>query len=213
MTEQIALRSPELLHIEDAGRLCLGAEQEWYGETWQRRAGCGPTSAAHLLCYLARTRSCCQALIDSDCRYKEDFVALMEQVWQYVTPGKMGVNSIAMLREGALRYGAERGVQLQARELAVAAKPLARRPDAEELTDFLAQALADDLPVAFLNLASGAVANLDSWHWVTLVALDIQNRTATMYDQGREAVINIGLWLRTSVLGGGLVAIEPAAAG
>jgi glutaminase len=34
--------------------------------------------------------------------------------------------------------------------------------------------------------------------------------SATMYDQGEEALINMGLWLKTSALGGGLVALEPA---
>ena len=28
------------------GTLCRGADQDWYRDVWQRRAGCGPTAAA-----------------------------------------------------------------------------------------------------------------------------------------------------------------------
>jgi hypothetical protein len=209
MREKIVLRSPELLHIRDGGRLYLGADQEWYRDLWQRQAGCGPTNTAQLLWYLAQTRPHCRALAGRDCGSKEGFLALMEEVWHYVTPGKMGVNSTAILTKGALRYGEERGVPLNCRVLEIAVKPFAR-PAAAELMEFIGAALADDLPLAFLNLAKGAVANLDSWHWVTLVALDKTDMTATMYNQGEEAVINMGLWLKTSALGGGLVALEPA---
>jgi hypothetical protein len=134
----------------------------------------------------------------------------METVWQYVTPSKLGVNNTGILTRGALRYGKERGVPLSCRVLEIAAKPFARRPQAAELRDFIGAALADDLPVAFLNLAKGAVSNLDSWHWVTLVALDNIEITATMFSQGQETGMNMGLWLRTSSLGGGLVVLEPA---
>lgn len=209
MMDKIALRSPQVLRIQGEGRLFFGAEQEWYRELWQRQAGCGPTTCAHLLWYLAQTRPQCRALVSRDCGAKEGFLALMEEIWHYVTPGKMGVNSTAILRKGALRYGAERGVPLSCRVLEIAAKPFAR-PGAAQLAEFISAALAGDLPLAFLNLAKGAVANLDSWHWVTLVALDTTTMSATMYDQGEEALINMGLWLKTSALGGGLVALEPA---
>ena len=210
MSEIITLRSLELLRIQWDGRAYPGADQEWYRELWQRQAGCGPTNTALLLWYLAQTRSECKALVSLDCRNKEGFLALMETVWHYVTPGKMGVNSTAILTKGALRYGEERGVPLNCRVLEIAAKPFARRPQATELMEFIGAALADDLPVAFLNLAKGALPNLDSWHWVTLVALDKTAMTATMYNQGQEAVINMGLWLKTSGLGGGLVVLEGA---
>ena len=210
MTEKIALRSPELLHIQGEGQLYRGADQEWYRELWQRQAGCGPTNAAQLLWYLAQTRPHCRALANWDCGSQEGFLALMEEVWHYVTPGKMGVNSTSILSGGVLRYGEERGVPLICRVLEIAAKPFFRRPAAAEVMEFIGAALADDLPLAFLNLAKGALTNLDSWHWVTLVALDKTDMTATMYNQGQEAVINMGLWLRTSVLGGGFVALEPA---
>lgn len=204
---QTILRFPELLQILKDGHLRMGANQEWYPQLWQRQAGCGPTNCAHLLWYLSQTRPGCRALVEYDCREAEDFLRLMEEVWHYVTPGKMGVNSTAIFTGGALRYARERGVTLQPRVLEIPALPFAR-PKAEVLAEYLCAALSDDLPVAFLNLANGALGNLDSWHWVTLVACDPAKLTVTMYNQGNSSELNLGLWLRSTTLGGGLVTLS-----
>ena len=47
MGERTALLHPEQLNIvEPEGRVCRGADQEWYRHKWQRLAGCGPTAGA-----------------------------------------------------------------------------------------------------------------------------------------------------------------------
>ena len=57
MGERTALLHPEQLNIvEPEGRVCRGADQEWYRHKWQRLAGCGPTAAAVMTAYLSRTR-------------------------------------------------------------------------------------------------------------------------------------------------------------
>lgn len=205
-----AIASPGLLRIAgaDGARWTEGANQAWYATAWQRRSGCGPTSASHLLWYLSRTREGAGALCPYDGNTRGGFLRLMEEVWRFVTPGVMGVNCTAILSEGAERYGARQGVALGSRVLNIPAVPMLR-PGWEELTDFLAGAFADDLPVAFLNLSNGELGNLDNWHWVTLTGLDMAAGTATMIDQGHRAEIDLALWLRTTTLGGGFVALEP----
>ena len=41
-TERLTITGPQ-------GETYQGGDQEWYRDLWQRRAGCGPTTAAALL--------------------------------------------------------------------------------------------------------------------------------------------------------------------
>ena len=50
-----SLTHPERLTITGPqGETYQGGDQEWYRDLWQRRAGCGPTTAAALLSYLSQ---------------------------------------------------------------------------------------------------------------------------------------------------------------
>lgn len=209
LSQSSCINCPELFHFRKDNRLYLGADQEWYQQLWQRQAGCGPTNCAQLLWYLAQTRPACSALAEPDCQEADKFLGLMERVWQYVTPGKMGVNRASIFTEGAMRYGRDCGVKLQSRVLEIPARPFVR-PQAGDLAAYLAAALDNDLPVAFLNLANGALNNLDSWHWVMLIAYDSLKLTATMYNQGESSQIDLRLWLRTTTLGGAFVTLAEA---
>ena len=48
-----AILFPEAMCLVDpvSGQTSWGANQEWYGDLWQRKAGCGPTAAASLIFY------------------------------------------------------------------------------------------------------------------------------------------------------------------
>jgi hypothetical protein len=204
-----AIRAPELFNFTDQnGQPSYGGNQTWYATEWQRRAGCGPTVFAHLIWYMARTREKCAPLCpyagaDFDC-----FLRLMEDAWRYVTPGMQGVNRTGMFTDGARVYGAERNVPLMTHVWEV---PLlaGKRPQLETTAEFITRFLAADLPVAFLNLSNGLLTNLDSWHWVTIVAYEPAGHIATMYDQSRSEAIDLSLWLRTTAFGGGFVALAP----
>jgi hypothetical protein len=201
------LLRPEGLWLDDGGETAYGGNQEWYSERWQRQAGCGPTVCAHLMWYLALTRPACAALADVSAPTRAGFLRLMSETWRYVTPGLRGVNRPDMLAGGAERFGLDRGLKLAARTLPV--PPLLRdRPPTEAVLAFVAEALSLDTPVAFLNLSSGGLPELDSWHWVTLVALG-EAGVATVYDAGRRWPLDIPLWLRKTALGGGFVAVLP----
>ena len=77
--------------------------------------------------------------------------------------------------------------------------------------DFLIQALDADGPVAFLNFSNGSLPNLDSWHWVPLIALTEGEGVllCTILDEGAEKVIDLALWQETTLLGGALVSLFP----
>lgn len=206
--ERFSIRSPEQLHISNGRLLSYGASQLWYGSWFRRMAGCGPTAASNLIWYLAATKpAVCRRLCDRDCTKRSNMLELMNRVWRYVTPGLRGVDKAPTMVEGVIRFGNEREAPLAYRLLEIP-EATAERPDEEAVFAFLSHAFQEDLPVAFLNLSSGEVGNLESWHWVMLVAVD-RLLKAEIYDQGLRKMIDLALWLRTTVGGGALVTFEP----
>lgn len=205
---EYSIRRPELLRIREGNTVWEGADQIWYPLFWQRRAGCGPTTASHLMWYLSRTKQGAEILCPYDGSERAGFVRLMQDMWRYVTPGMRGANSTSFVSGGAVRYGQHRNFPLTTRVLEIPAEK-GERPSIQELMEFLSEAAADDLAVAFLNLSNGALKNLDNWHWVTLTGVDTQWRTATMVDQRSRSTIDMDLWLKTTTNGGGFVVIEP----
>ncbi|MDR1648651.1 MAG: hypothetical protein LBR71_00195 [Synergistaceae bacterium] len=205
-----------------------GCDQNWYGTEWQRRAGCGPSTASNMLLYMSGGRAAGESVPASQAR--ENFLALMEDVWAYVTPTDRGIPTTELFYEPFLRYAAERDIGVvRYGVLDMFDEP---RGKLAEVVSFIGAALAADLPVAFLNLCSGGEENLDRWHWVTVVSLEYdglgdekgENRDGnneekagiTILDNGELKKADLALWRRTTTLGGGFVWFDlsfgPAAA-
>ena len=215
---QYRLKHPELLLLtRPDGPPSAGGDQEWYRDLWQRRAGCGPTTAAALLAYLSQTCPALAPLAPEEGQTQAGFLRYMEQLWPYVTPGAMGLDKPESLVVGCRSFALSRGCQLAGEILPVPADRTAR-PALSACADFVAQALSADQPVAFLNYSNGALQNLDSWHWVPLVSLS-QGETppageevllCTVLDEGEKRLIDLALWLATTSRGGALVRLFPA---
>ena len=210
MAYRVSLTHPQWLDITGPeGEITRGADQDWYPDPWQRRAGCGPTAASVIFVYLARTHADLAPLCPRDVTSRAAFVELMCQVWDYVTPIFHGLNKPELMVEGMAAYGKSVGLDLSPALFTV---PAARtkRLSYEETAAFVAASLAKDCPVAFLNLHNGLEKRLDWWHWVTITALDGDN--VTILDSGSELEIDFRLWYQTSKKRGGLVAalgVEP----
>lgn len=202
----IALPGLPLLQVWDGDEEYCGGDQEWYAGKWQRQAGCGPTNCTNVIWYLAQTRESCKTLCSYDASKKANFVKLMDEVWYYVTPGHMGVNSTKIFAEGAEKFGQTKGVVLKANSLPIDPLHSGGRVYTQ-VEEFITKALESNLPVAFLNLSNGTLENLDSWHWVSIVALRASE--AMIYDQGEARWIDLKRWLETSMMGGGFVVVEP----
>ncbi len=193
------------------GTLCRGADQDWYRDVWQRRAGCGPTTAAMILDYLSLVHPALSALSPDGERTAEDFLPFMEAVWPYVTPGTMGLDKPESFVLGCRSFALSRGAVLDGRILPIPRKGKGPRPDLAQVRTFLVWALDKDSPVAFLNWSNGDLHNLDSWHWVPLIACRGEDEalTVTALDGGEEKELDLALWLETSFLGGALVRVFP----
>lgn len=203
------LKSKDVFNIDDAGSTRFGGDQAWFTQKWHRNAGCGPTAAANLIWYLSHTRPDIAGLCPSHGQTREDFAALMHMIWGYVTPGNMGVNKTSILSEGVTRYALEKGITLSAETIEIA-RNKRLRPAWDEVSGFVEKAIVRDVPVAFLNLSNGDLTNLDSWHWVTIVAYDTETLLAEISDEGTSKIIDLCLWYNTTSIGGGFVAIEKA---
>lgn len=206
MANALAIASPQFLQLTEGENIYYGGDQEWYPTHWQRRAGCGPTTASLLMLYLSRTREGAQALCDK-APTKDGFLDLMEEVWLHINPGSRGVHKPHIFTGGAQRYGMQQGLNVVSETFHI---PPAKneRPSAEELCAFMKSAMEGDRPVAFLNLSNGKVENLYGWHWVVLGSFNEETMHASMYDEGKLTEIDLALWLETTVLGGALVTLE-----
>lgn len=184
------------------GTVTHGADQDWFPDVWQQRAGCGPTTAALIFHYLAQQSPALSPLRPQMGHDRAGFIEHMCRVWQYVTPRSHGLNRPEYMVEGMTDYGAACGVPLTPTLFAF---PSARtkRPPYDQLRSFVAASLAADCPVAFLNLDNGKVKELDRWHWVTIIGLD--GDAAALLDSGNAFSIDLALWYATTRTRGGFV--------
>lgn len=109
-----SLTHPERLTITGPqGETYQGGDQEWYRDLWQRRAGCGPTTAAALLSYLSQTRPGLRPMAPAAARTQAGFLRYMEALWPYVTPGARGLDKPESLVLGCRSFALSRGCRLQ----------------------------------------------------------------------------------------------------
>lgn len=205
MSDYITVTELEVLTLPiDNNHDSYGASQLWYPNRWQRGAGCGPTAASNSIWYLAKIYHPYAKDLISGYKGIQD---LMEAVWNCMTPSLMGVKSIGAFTKGAFHFAGERGFKLQSTSIEISAKRNSR-PSIEFVVAFIHDALYYNRPVSFLNLSNGALSNLESWHWVTIVGFSVETMDAIIYDNGRKKIINIKTWLETTLLGGGMVALD-----
>jgi len=200
------LKNPDHLHILDEGGVWFrGCEQEWFSTEWQRRAGCGPSVASNIMLYLHRGG---MLQLPYDLLQKEGCLQLMEAMWKHVTPTRMGVNTVQLFSDGLHAFAEQHGYRLDCEAL-LYARDKERRPSFQEVLSFLADGLTLDCPVAFLNLSNGEVENLDAWHWVTIVRMDVEpdngRAHVEIYDGNVTARVDLRRWCETTTEDGGFV--------
>lgn len=201
MYRLIVLKHLDDLLVTDHGSTFYGFDQEWYSKLWQRRAGCGPTTASTLIRYNKKLYKGSS---------KTASLALMEDLWSYVTPGLMGVHTIGHFTRGLKEYITTKKLGYALTSLAVPTDR-ANRPSFAQISEFLASRLEADQPIAFLNLNNGTVENLDPWHWVTIVGIEQHEADgplfAHVYDAGAKLLINLSAWYESTTRPGGFVSL------
>lgn len=204
----ISLSNQDIFKIlgSEVNEIYYGGNQEWYTTEWQRCAGCGPTTASNIVLYL----KCIQQSMESkkDFISKTDYLLLMEEVWEYVTPTKRGIPETKMFYDAVLSYAKSKGVSIKYASLDLP-KEKELCPEFSEVLSFLEVALLKDVPVAFLNLNNGEEKNLEAWHWVTIIGLEYEEDKSTAFinilDEGIIKKIDLALWYNTTTEYGGFV--------
>lgn len=200
----VKILHPEWITVEADGKPHKGYNQEWYPQRRQQGAGCGPTVGSMLAAYLLRKEK------NVPIRTREEAVMLMLRMWQFATPSRYGMYRTSWLRDGLIGFMKENGLRGRVRSLPVSAiRPL--RPGLGRAAAFIDKGLAGDEPVAFLNLHSGSEPIPFPWHWMPIVGseADGSDRILTLWDEGKTYTFSLGKWLKTTLFGGGFVAIEP----
>ena len=82
-----------------------GCNQAWYTTDWQRRAGCGPSVASNLFGYLFSELN--------NSNNKENWLSLMEDVWEYVTPTTRGMPTTQLFYDSSLAYAMAKGLKIK----------------------------------------------------------------------------------------------------
>jgi hypothetical protein len=205
-----SIKDKNIFRIEEEAnkRIFYGSNQEWFMKRWQRLSGCGPSAVANIIYYLNRTRN---NITVGSALTRQECLHLMNEIWNYVTPGFGGISSTCMLCNGVRKYLLEKKLSIKLDFLDIPKKN-ALRPDLHKVILFLSEALKKDSPVAFLNLNHGAIYELESWHWVTIISLEYElddnMAFVSILDGGIIKRIDLSNWLRTTTLGGGFVSFE-----
>jgi hypothetical protein len=205
---EVSINNMQLFEIldEKAAQTYCGGWQEWYGVWWKRLSVCGPTTVSNIMSYINRR---CNAA-DNECAPmpKSDFQELMNDVWKYVTPGMKGIPTTAALKKGAGGYISAKGLDIVIEEIDIPKKKQLR-PDLIKLLAFLSESLSNDSPVAFLSLDKGDEELLDSWHWVSLLAIQYEEDGSAAFadiaDEGKLLHVDLKKWYISTRLGGGFV--------
>ncbi len=198
------IRNPGHLLLAAENQPVCGCNQDWFRSLWQRRAGCGPTTASNLLIYHQRAGHLTlpQPVLSTD-----QGLVLMESVWPHVKPTAMGVHTPGLFARGLQSFFSHYGIKAQTQALLVHRRSN-RRPAFAEVVAFIRAGLALDGPVAFLNLSNGAIRQLDPWHWVTITALVEHSLTdveVEICDNLNRFTMNLREWYETTSRGGGFV--------
>lgn len=198
---QTYVENPVFLHLfSPEGSTLYGCDQDWFRGFWQRKAGCGPCTLSNIMLYLARAGKLARMLSVRD---EQGMLPLMETMWEYVTPGMMGLNSTERFARGANQALAEAGSPLRAASFDI---PQGASPEesAVQAIDFIKTGLTQ-APVAFLSLLRRQLGPLEPWHWVTVAGLSQEKEDDAalhIYDNGFAFDLSLAAWLQAGGSGG-----------
>lgn len=205
MTKKIELLNADFLQITlDDNKLSYGYNQEWYQDKWQRLAGCGPTTGTQMLSYVLQR----DKLIDGKIT-QATALTMMEEFWHYATPGKGGLFRTSWLKRGLNQYFADKKLPYEADLIRILPFKILR-PKLTKIGATIVDALANNAPIGFLNRQSGKEKNIDTWHWMIVVGIEIleDDYIITVYDESIIKEFSLKKWLSSSMLGGGFVYLK-----
>jgi hypothetical protein len=208
MTEISLVHIDAFAITDDDGKTYFGGDQTWLPpKEFHREAACGATTCANILSYYSRTGKDFADLRTHRLETKTGFTEHLKEVYRDITPGPLGTMPKTIIA-GAEKFASDRETRLRISILKVPCMRKHRAPFSDA-ADFITAGLERDLPIAFLNLSNGGVKDLDSYHWVTIAAINRETGMVRIVDNGELLEIDLKRWIERSAVGGAFLLLEP----
>lgn len=129
-----------------------GGNQDWFLETWAQKAGCASVLASNLYAYYSHITKI----------EKHAFLAIMNQMFECFTPGKMGYPFLYKFARTFCQVMKDKQVYFQPVYM--------KQPQSyQQAKDFVMKSLLDKHPVGLLILHhQSPQLEDDNWHWVCI---------------------------------------------
>ncbi|MFS0860001.1 hypothetical protein [Paenibacillus taichungensis] len=148
--------------VQDGSGYSYGGNQNWYSQNTHKERGCGPVAAANITNYLAKITnpSVYSTLYSGNTTSKQDFLAHMDKMYDYVSPGILGKISVGGFASAVESYAKDKKVNLS-RVTDNSAFTL------DNTAAYIKAGLSLNSPVATLNLSKFDDYEYE-WHWMTI---------------------------------------------
>ncbi|RCX08177.1 RHS repeat-associated protein [Anaerobacterium chartisolvens] len=207
------LTNKDFLKIVDGSITYYGGDQDWFKRYTQNFGGCGPTSAANILAYMAMTDPEIAKLYGYDTKNitKADFAKFMEQVYKYVTPltvpissnmsdkkgSQVGIPSLGITSLSDFTRGVEKFAQ--SKEISLKSNWSSEKPTFNNAVSYIREGLGKDKPVALLNMfnpvdmqwtdpsTNKTKTTTYEQHWVTITGITENKKSG-------EVTLEVSSW-------------------
>ncbi|RAW16309.1 hypothetical protein DC345_11810 [Paenibacillus taichungensis] len=148
--------------VQDGSGYSYGGNQNWYSQNTHKERGCGPVAAANITNYLAKITNptVYGNLYSGNTTSKQDFLAHMDKMYDYVSPGILGKISVSGFASAVESYAKDKKVNLS-RVTDNSAFTL------DNTAAYIKAGLNLNSPVATLNLSKFDDYEYE-WHWMTI---------------------------------------------
>lgn len=172
----------KIIMIDNGGTPVIAGNQKWFRKISHSLSGCGPTTAALILMYMATVfPDKCRAAYPYELPTKrEDFVAYMASVREYVKPGLQGLTDDGFFASSTVAFAKKNGVGL-------AFNLVSSGLSVGVAYGYIKKALDEGYLPALLILRNPAKELDDlTWHWMVVTGYDDQKRSVFIATNGEE---------------------------
>lgn len=137
---------------EDDQLVGYGGNQDWFKDEWPKKAGCASVLGSNLYAYYHNIHKCS----------KEEFIKIMDDLYEYMTPGRMGFPYFYKFAHQFIKRMKEESIDL---------KPvyLKKSKSYEQSISFVKNSIDKSYPVGMLILSHQAKElEDDNWHWMCI---------------------------------------------
>ncbi len=172
----------KMITIDDGGDGVIAGDQKWFRKLSHSISGCGPTTAALILVYMASVfPDKCRALYPYELpAKKDDFTAFMGAVREYVKPGLQGLTDAKFFASSTVEFAKSMGVGITG----ITVSP---GYSVGVAFGYIKKALEEGYLPALLILRNPA-KELDyfTWHWMAITGCDDEKKTIFIATNGEE---------------------------